>query len=56
MIPVAIRVADELHERPGHNPCLRMRQLYEAVRDGRDIPPPPREALTLARAATDNPW
>lgn len=56
MIPVAMRVADELHETPSHNPYLRMRQIYEAVRDGRDLPPPPREALPLARTATDNPW
>lgn len=56
MIPVMVRVADELHENPTHNPYLRMRQLYEAMRDGRDIPPPPREALPLARAAAGNPW
>ena len=56
MIPVVTRVADELHENPTQNPYLRMRQLFEAIRDGKKIPPPPREALELARDATDNPW
>ncbi len=40
MIPVVVRVADELHEDPGHNPYLRMRQLLEAIGNGR--PPPAR--------------
>lgn len=56
MIPVMTRVADELCETPTHNPYLRMRQLYEAIRDGRPLPPPPREALPLARAAASDPW
>ena len=56
MIPVVTRVADELHENPTHNPYLRMRQLFEAIRDGRPPPPPPREALPLARAAASDPW
>ena len=56
MIPVMTRVADELHENPTHNPYLRMRQLYEAIRDGKPLPPPPREALPLARAAASDPW
>ena len=55
MIPLMTRVADELHENPTYNPYLRLRQLYEAIRDGRSIPPPPREALPLARRATGNP-
>lgn len=56
MIPIVTRVADELHEHQGHNPYLRMRQLFEAILDDKPLPPPPREALRLARAATNNPW
>ena len=43
MIPVVTQVADELHENPTHNPYLRMRQVFEAVRDGKPLPTPPRE-------------
>lgn len=56
MLPVITRVADELHEDPTYNPYLRMRQLFESIRDNTPIPPAPREALQLARAATGNPW
>ena len=56
MIPVVVRVADEIHENPGHNPYLRMRQLFEAALAGEPLPDAPREALELARAAADNPW
>ena len=56
MIPIITRVADELHENPTHNPYLRMRQVYEAVRDGKNIPAPPREALPMAKQAAGSPW
>lgn len=56
MIPIITKVADELHENPTHNPYLRMRQLFEAIRDDKKLPPPPREALSLARAAANEPW
>lgn len=56
MIPIVSQVADDLHENPTHNPYLRMRQVFEAVRDGKQLPVPPREALPLARNAAGNPW
>ena len=56
MIPIISKVADELHENLTQNPYLRMRQLFEAARDGRDMPTPPSEGLTPARDATDSPW
>ena len=56
MIPIISRVADELHENPTHNPYLRMQMLYESIRDNKPVPPPPREALPLARAAANDPW
>lgn len=56
MMPIITRVADELHDHQGHNPYLRMRQLFEAIRDNQPLPTPPREALRLARAATNQPW
>lgn len=56
MIPITARVADGLHENPTHNPCLRMRQVFEAVRDGKPLPTPPREALPPAGSAAGSPW
>ncbi len=56
MLPIITRVADELHADPTWHPYIRLRQIYEAIRDDKAIPPPVKEALPLARAATDNPW
>lgn len=49
------RAADGLHESPTHSPCRRMRQTCGAMRDGQNVPAPPRKALHPARAGGRKP-
>ena len=56
MIPIVMKLADEMHENPTHTPYMRIKQIYLALLQNAAIPPPPVAALPAARNATGNLW